>query len=147
MVLSLALVPALAGCAEDGGGLQAISEALGAKKTLAGLCGHTYNDDWDQQVILDVTLDKNASKDPRATVEGLEVAAALLEDDQGHRYDERPTDEEGCVALRLQGAGDYNFWAFGEIPDSNCFLTGYLNAHYAGENDVVAGHVTVSKKC
>lgn len=146
-MLSLLLVPALAGCTHEGGALQAIGDALGSKKTLSGLCGHAYNDDWSQQVILDVALDKNASKDPRATVADLEVAAAFLEDDQGRRYDERATDDEGCVALKLQGKGDYNFWAFGEIPDSRCYLTGYLTAHYGGEHDVVAGHITVTKKC
>jgi hypothetical protein len=142
--VALLVVPALSGCADDGGGL--LAEVFGQKQALDGPCGHAYEARWDQQIIMQVRLGANASR--IIDVDDLVISASHYDGNsmQGYDRDRRP-DSEGCVAFPLRGDGGYFFLglAFRE-GSSHCYAKGQLGGSYDGSFDVAEGVMLVQQQ-
>ena len=138
------LVPLLSGCTDGGGGF--LGEVFGAAKTLDGPCGHVYNADWDEQIILQVRLTDNASR--HLDVDDVLFTASHHDGQRMAPYDrERRPDRDGCLAFPLQGEGDYLFWGLGfREGSSSCWAQGRLGGGYDGSFDVAQGTVIVDEK-
>lgn len=141
--LALLVVPALAGCNEDGGGVFGLFSESGG---LDGRCGGAYNDDWDHQIILHVRLTRNASQ--VVDVQDVRITATYEENGQARSYDrERTPDADGCVAFPLRGDGGYLFWglAFRE-GSSQCYAMGTVGGSFDGSFEVAKADMRVDRR-